>query len=136
MSREDVRSETQGSDGENTHPRASFTADTESESTVYRGWRDTTAPAGQECKVVVDGRPLKCRYDLLSASPDGFEWSYSGSGPAQLAISILADAFGDQIAKELYEEFKREVIATLPEHGWRLTRQELEQLVDAAEVMD
>lgn len=86
--------------------------------------------------MVVDGERLACRYDLLSASPDGFEWGYGGSGPAQLAVSILAHAFDDQFATELYRDFKRDVIAGLPEHGWRLTRTEIEQVVDAAEVLD
>lgn len=132
----DHRPETKGSTGGNTAPRASLTPDQPREPTVYRGWRDTTAPAGRECKVVVNDERLACRYDLLSASPDGFEWGYNGSGPAQLAVSILADAFDDRIATERYDVFKRDVVATLPEHGWRLTRRELEQIVDAAEVLD
>ena len=135
MSHPDHRLETKGSTGGNTTPRASATPDQYREPTVYRGWRDPTAPAGQECTVVVDGEHLACRYDLLTAGSDVFEWGYGGSGPAQLAVSILADAFGDRIATEQYESFKRDVIATLPDHGWRLTRTEIEQIVDAAEVL-
>lgn len=136
MSHPDHRPETQESTGGNTPPRGSLRSDQPQEPTVYRGWRDSTAPAGQECKVVVNGERLACRYDLLTASPNGFEWGFNGSGPAQLAVSILADAFDDRIARERYDEFKRDIVATLPEHGWRLTRRELEQIVDAAEVLD
>lgn len=33
-------------------------------------------------------------------SPDGFEFGYAGSGPADLALSILADYFGEKPTKE------------------------------------
>ncbi|WP_228841848.1 DUF6166 domain-containing protein [Haloarcula sp. CBA1127] len=39
---------------------------------------------------------------MLSASPSGFEFGYGGSGPAQLAIAILAHAFDDEVACEWY----------------------------------
>jgi hypothetical protein len=97
------------------------------EQTVYRGRRDPTAPVGEECTVTVDGEQcLNCRYDLLSASPTGFEWNYRGSGPAQLAIALLAHAFSDEFACEHYEQFKDEVISVLPEHGWTLTKIDLD----------
>jgi hypothetical protein len=41
----------------------------------------------------VDGAPLDPRNDLFNHSPDGFEFGYSGSGPAQLALAILAHHF-------------------------------------------
>jgi len=72
------------------------------------------APVGQECAVTVDDQPLECRYDLLSASPSGFEWGYGGSGPAQLAIAILAHAYNDEFAREWYQQFKLDVVAGLP----------------------
>ncbi|WP_323805934.1 DUF6166 domain-containing protein [Halalkaliarchaeum sp. AArc-CO] len=93
---------------------------------VYRGRRDPTAPVGEEVEVTVDGEPLDKRYDLLSASPSGFEYGYGGSGPAQLAIAILAHAYNDDFACEWYQRFKREVIAELPEDGWTLTTSDLD----------
>lgn len=94
---------------------------------IYAGTRDPMAPFGQECTVTVDGEPLDCRYDLLSASPSGFEWGYGGSGPAQLAIAILAHAYDDEFAQESYQEFKHGVVATLPENGWTLTKADLDE---------
>ena len=94
--------------------------------TVYRGRRDPTALVGKECTVTVDSEPLDCRYDLLSASPSGFEWGYGGSGPATLAIAILAHAYDDEFACEYYQQFKDEVISVLPEHGWTLTKIDLD----------
>ena len=38
---------------------------------------------------------LPTRLDRRNHSPTGFEWGYNGSGPAQLALALLADATGD-----------------------------------------
>lgn len=76
--------------------------------------------------MTVDGEPLAYRYDLLSASPSGFEWAYGGSGPAQLAIAILAHAYDDQVACQHYQRFKREVVAHLPHDGWTLRKMALD----------
>ncbi|MFC7323575.1 DUF6166 domain-containing protein [Halorubrum rutilum] len=117
-----------GSTGGNTRPRPSDEGEQSGISTehVYQGSRDPTAPVGQECTVTVDGEPLDCRYDLLSASPSGFEWGYGGSGPATLAIAILAHAFDDDFATTHYQQFKREVIANLPEDRWTLRTSDLD----------
>jgi hypothetical protein len=94
--------------------------------TVYRGQRDPTAPVGEEVEVTVDGEPLGKRYDLLSASPSGFEYGYGGSGPAQLAIAMLAHAYDEGFAKSRYQRFKREVVSELPKEGWSLTKTDLD----------
>lgn len=57
------------------------------------------------------GPSLKIR----NHSPDGFQWGYGGSGPSQLALAILLDLGIDiQIAEEIYQKFKFDVIANLP----------------------
>ena len=130
MSREHpkVRGETRGFDPEDAVPRPSSTGNQSGISTehVYHGTRDSTAPVGEECTVTVDSGLLPHRYDLLSASPTGFEWNYRGSGPAQLAIAILAHAYDDEFAREHYQQFKREVIANLPEKRWTLRASDLD----------
>jgi hypothetical protein len=40
---------------------------------------------------------LDPRLDLYNHSPNGFEWGYSGSGPAQLALAILADHLANHV---------------------------------------
>lgn len=55
---------------------------------TYQGVRDE-----QGCHVTVDGAPLHKWLELWNHSPTGFEWSYLGSGPAQLGLAILADHF-------------------------------------------
>ena len=96
------------------------------EQAVYRGRRDPSAQVGDEVEVMVDGEPLDYRYDLLSASPSGFEWGYGGSRPAQLAIATLAHAYNNESACEHYQRFKREIVSELPEEGWTLTKRDLD----------
>lgn len=72
--------------------------------------------------VTVDGRCLNPRHDLYCYSPDGLNWGYKGTGPAQLAVAILAEEFDDAFAVENYQRFKRQVIARLDQHkAWDMT---------------
>jgi len=88
----------------------------------YRGHRTQDGVV-----VTVNDRPLNPRFDLHNHSPTGFEWGYGGSGPAQLALAIMADHIGnDDQALSLYQSFKSDVIAGLPKDGWTLTSQELD----------
>lgn len=66
---------------------------------------------------------LHMRLDLKSHSPSGYEWGYLGSGPAQLALAILADHLGteNRLAVQLHQLFKMEVIACLQHDAFRLT---------------
>lgn len=57
--------------------------------------------------------PLRPRLDLRSHSPTGFEYGYHGSGPAQLALALLADAVDDGTALALYQTFKRAVVGAI-----------------------
>jgi hypothetical protein len=57
----------------------------------------------------------------LFAHSQGFAWGYSGSGPAQLALAILADLLQDpKKAVRYHQDFKFMVIAGLPSEGWEL----------------
>ena len=55
--------------------------------------------------------PLEPSLKIMNHSPDGFEWGYGGSGPAQLAIAILQKACGKEMAMNYYMEFKWDVVA-------------------------
>src|ERR1039457_7722677 len=80
--------------------------------------------------VTVNGRPLNPRLDLYNHSPTGFEWGYPGSGPALLALAILADHLADdEQALNLHQRFKWAVIAELPSKRWRLTTSEIDRAV-------
>jgi hypothetical protein len=58
--------------------------------------------------------PIKSQ-EIVNHSPDGFNWSYSGSGCAQLSLAILLEVFDKQTALKYYQRFKDEVIALLPQ---------------------
>jgi len=70
-----------------------------------------------------DSRLLPLRLDLDNHSPTGFEWGYGGSGPAQLALAILADALADDTAAQrLHQDYKWRVIAQLErDKPWSIT---------------
>lgn len=55
-------------------------------------------------------------------SPTGFECGYAGSGPADLALAILADYLRDpRLAALKHQAFKADVVAHLPANrDWRL----------------
>ncbi len=87
---------------------------------VYEGVRTEDG-----CRVTVDGRNLELRHDLRNHSPTGAEWGYGGSGPAQLALGLLADALGEELALRHYQLFKREIVAGFEQQGWILTQAEI-----------
>ncbi len=71
-------------------------------------------------RVYVDGAILRPAFSqrVFNHSPDGFNWGYAGSGPAQLALAILLEALGygvpeykrgDPLPK--YQRFKRDHVA-------------------------
>jgi len=89
----------------------------------YEGRRE-----GHAVEVTVDGLPLNPRLDLWNHSPTGFEWGYGGSGPAQLALALLADHLADdEQAVRLHHSFKFAVIIQLPKKDWTLTSDQIKQ---------
>lgn len=85
--------------------------------------------AGAE--VTVDGRALDPRFDLKRLSPAGFEWTYEGNGPAQLALALLADHLGDDArALALYQPFMRTVVADL-DNSWELISADIDAALEA-----
>ena len=84
-------------------------------------------------RVWVDGRVLDERYDLRKFTSGGFEWTYEGAEPSQLALALLADHLGDDAgALELCGPFMRKVVANL-ENDWELTGEQMDEaLADIA----
>ena len=57
-------------------------------------------------KVTVDGAPLDPSVNIVEFTKNGFEWSYEGPEPRQLALALLVDHLGDSaIAKAMVEPF-------------------------------
>ncbi len=102
---------------------------------IFRGYRKGQQGGG--CLVTVrevDGGervlalPELTRYEGRH-SPDGFQWGYGGSGPAELARAILIEAYpGDELVREpgCYQAFKFDIIASLKDDEWTLTTDQIE----------
>lgn len=70
-------------------------------------------------RVWLNGRELNPgpSQKIWNHSPDGFNWGYGGSGPAQLALAICLKLYGDSYG---YQQFKWDYIATLPQSDFQL----------------
>jgi hypothetical protein len=91
---------------------------------LYRGGRSLEGAV-----VTVDGKPLDPRCDLRRLSATGFEWTYEGGGPAQLALALLCDHLGDDArALTLYEKFMRQLVAEL-DNSWELTSADIDAAI-------
>lgn len=90
--------------------------------TVYVGCRSSDGTP----HVYADGKTLTAEASaaIRNHSPDGFEWGYCGSGPAQLALALLLHAtHGNAEAAELhYQNYKWQVVAGFKKRGFVTTR--------------
>lgn len=107
---------------------------------VYRGYRRINGST--QVTVIRDGIEQVLTH-YVRHSPDGFEWGYGGSGPAELARCILLDHYQlpvraaetgeSQDFPVSYQDFKAEVIAPLPtdtpnnDLQWEITSRQIEE---------
>jgi hypothetical protein len=79
--------------------------------------------------VTVDGAPLPEHYEVKQFTKFGFEWTYEGDSPRQLACAILFDHLGDAArAVALSQLFMKDVIANL-DNDWRLSSDDVAAFV-------
>jgi uncharacterized protein DUF6166 len=84
-------------------------------------------------KVTVDGRPLPEHYDVKQFTSWGFEWTYEGPSPQQLALAILYDHLGDKDrAIRLSEPFMKTVVADF-DNDWTITGAEIDRAINTIE---
>ena len=89
---------------------------------IYKGLRMA------DLIVTINGKKLK---HIECHSPDGFEWGYGGSGPADLALSILADFTGSkELAYKYHQAFKWEFIANLAKEQWKIEGKHIQEWLD------
>jgi hypothetical protein len=80
--------------------------------------------------VTVDGNALSEHYEVKQFTKYGFEWTYDGDGPRQLALAILFDFLGDKSrAVALSTPYMQDVIANL-DNDWRLTGDDVAAFVE------
>ena len=83
--------------------------------------------------VTADGRPLSEHYDVKRFTTYGFEWTYEGESPQQLALAILYDHLGDKArAIALSENFMKGVVANM-DNDWTLTSAEIDAAIKEVE---
>ena len=98
--------------------------------TLYYGKRVSACGAQPVYKKLLpDGESTelspKPSQKLRNHSPDGFQFGYGGSGPAQLALALLLDATSDPgEAQEYYQSFKWDQVAHWGEE-WSTLRSDI-----------
>ncbi len=71
--------------------------------------------------------------DLRNHSPDGFNWGYLGSGPAQLALALLLDTTNDEkISLQHYQDFKFIIVANWKD-DWSMSQTDILEWLDTRE---
>lgn len=90
---------------------------------TYRGERTFDAIV-----VMVGEQPLDPRRDLKRFSENHFEWGYEGDESRQLALAILADCVGDDVAPHYVESFTREIVANFS-NEWEISEDQVRQAV-------
>jgi Family of unknown function (DUF6166) len=79
--------------------------------------------------VTVDGKPLPEHYEVKQFTKYGFEWTYEGESPQQLALAILYDHLGDAArAIAMSESFMKVVVANL-DNDWMLTGADIDNFL-------
>jgi len=76
--------------------------------------------------VTVDGASLDPRLSLKTFTDHGFEWSFEGDGPRQLALAILAEHLTDDgEALALSENFMARVVANFG-NEWEMSTTDID----------
>lgn len=76
--------------------------------------------------VTVDGQRLDEHYEIKCFSKYGFEWTFEGANPQQLALAILVDHLGEkERAISLSQPFMQQVIANL-DNDWTMNSDEID----------
>lgn len=80
-------------------------------------------------EVTVDGAALDPRLGLKTFTDHGFDWSYEGESPRQLALAILSEHLGDDArALELTEDFMTRVVANF-DNEWEMTSADIDTAI-------
>lgn len=83
--------------------------------------------------VTVDEEPLSEHYEIAQFTTWGFEWTYEGESPQQLALAILYDHLRDGTrAIGLSDRFMRKIVANF-DNDWRLTSEEIDAAISEIE---
>ncbi len=95
---------------------------------MYRGYSDQGDASGPVSLVVYeDGQePYKLRH-MIVHSPSGMSWGFHGSGPTDLALSILANYLGEAAAIPAHERYDHDIADGIQETGAWLLHQDFKR---------
>lgn len=80
-------------------------------------------------EVTVDGEILDPSLGIKTFTDYGFDWSYEGDSPRQLALAILVAHLGDHAeALDLTEEFMTRVVANF-NNEWEMTSSDIDTAI-------
>jgi hypothetical protein len=83
-------------------------------------------------RVTVDGKPLSEHYDVKRFTKYGFEWTYEGESPLQLALAILYEHTGDKDRSiSLAQSFMTTIVANL-DNDWTLSGADIDAFLGRA----
>ena len=93
---------------------------------TYDAKQNNSGIGGIECQIVLEDGSVEILSNLGYHSPDGFQIGYGGSGPADLAYSIVMDYLlrskkctAQNVAgkaESLHQDFKRNFVAVAKDH--------------------
>jgi len=100
---------------------------------VYRGYSDQGNASGPVSLAVYEEgqEPYKLRH-MIVHSPSSLSWGYQGSGCADLALSVLADWLGEATAIPAHERYNHTIAGQIQETGAWLLHQEFKRDVVAS----
>lgn len=85
-----------------------------------KGWNEDVI-----CKRTVNGLETNVPRRFTYHSPDGFEWGYGGSGPADFAWNILSIFMGKKESEIYHQDFKWDFITPMPFEGGVIKRKDI-----------
>lgn len=102
---------------------------------TYQGQRPADDVLG-DCRVTVIAHGRSYPLSHVQFHSTGFEWGYGGSGPADTALSILADYFDEQPSRAVlmhgdcqcwryHQAFKWAFIAPAAHTGFAITTEQI-----------
>ncbi len=106
---------------------------------TFRGFRET--PRGHRyhpmAKALVELRRHDGRVETLphrgGHSPTGLEWGYSGSGPTDLAISLIVALTGRQPEPAVMLHVRDRIVAQIQSPTWEIPAKRIRDAIFAAE---
>src|SRR6202142_4391087 len=83
--------------------------------------------------VTVDGKPLGEHYEVKRLTKYGFEWTYEGDSPQQLALAVLFDHLGEKGRAIAVPEPVMNVFVSNLDNDWVLTGAEVDAFLRKAD---